>query len=122
MIVKIKFVRKASLFLPGPPPPAPRAASLQNFYILGDKILSVNFKFWTANPQTAPFQTIACKNNETFHIFGHFKVRRPPPCPLDQCWKKWVEFSLFSHPHNIELGVRGGIYAVVSIIFAPDCR
>jgi hypothetical protein len=51
--------------------------------------------------------SIACKNNETFHIFGHFKVRRPPPCPHDQCWKKWVEFSLFSHPHNIELGVRG---------------
>jgi hypothetical protein len=74
------------------------------------------------NPQTAPSQTIACKNNETFHIFGHFKVRRPPPCPHDQCWKKWVEFSLFSHSHNIELGGEGGIYVVVSIIFAPDCR
>jgi hypothetical protein len=51
--------------------------------------------------------TIACKNNETFHIFGHFKVRRPPPCPHDQCWKKWVEFSLFSHSHNVELGMKG---------------
>jgi hypothetical protein len=69
-----------------------------------------------------PLPTIACKNNETFHIFGHFKVRGPPPCPHDQCWKKWVEFSLFSHSHNIELGDEGGIYAVVSIIFAPDCR
>jgi hypothetical protein len=38
---------------------------------------------------------------------GHFKVRRPPPCPHDQCCKKWVEFSLFSLSHNIELGVRG---------------
>ena len=81
-----------------------------------------NFKFWTAYPQTAPSQKIVCKNNETFHIFGHFKACRPPPCPHDQCWKKWVDFSFFSHSHNIELGVRGGIYAVVSIIFAPDCR
>jgi cytosine/uracil/thiamine/allantoin permease len=31
-----------------------------------------------------------------------------PPCPNDQYWKKWVEFSYFmSHSHNIELGVRG---------------
>ena len=53
--------------------------------------------------------TIGCKNNETFHVFGHFKVSRPAslPAPHDQCWKKWVEFSLFSHSHNIDLGVRG---------------
>jgi hypothetical protein len=49
--------------------------------------------------------TIACKNNDTFHVsVGHFKVRRPPPFPHDQCWKKWVEFSLFRHSNNIELG------------------
>ena len=51
--------------------------------------------------------TIRSKNNETFHVFGHFQVRRPPPSPHDQCWRNRVEFSLFSHPHNIELGVRG---------------
>jgi hypothetical protein len=62
------------------------------------------------------YPTITCKNNETFHIFGH-----SPPCPHDQCWKRWVEFSLFSHSHNIELGVKGA-FTIVSIIFAPNCR
>ncbi len=55
--------------------------------------------------------TIRSKNNETFRLFSHFQVRRLPPSPHDQCWKKRVEFCLFSHPHNIELGGggKGGI-------------
>ena len=59
-----------------------------------------NFKFWTANPQTAPSQTIACKNNETFHIFGHFKVRRPPPAPMINVGKLSGLNFLFSVIHT----------------------
>jgi hypothetical protein len=105
--------------------PVPRATFLQIFYILGDKKLSVNWlkyvnftstwslefgkisNFGQLTPRQLHPRQSRAKINETFHIFGHFKVRRPPPCPHDQCWKKWVEFSLFSHSHNIEMGVRG---------------
>ena len=55
-------------------------------------------------------------------IFKYVGLPPPPPPPHDQCWKKRVEFCLFSHPHNIELGGKGDIYAFVSIIFAPDCH
>jgi hypothetical protein len=44
-----------------------------------------------------------------------------PPAPMINVGKSGLNF-LFTHSHNIELGVRGAIYAVVSIIFAPDCR
>jgi hypothetical protein len=70
--------------------------------------------------------TIACRNNETFKIFGHFKVRRstpsPPPPPPWSMLKKvgWI-FSFQSFKQHC-IGDEFGIYAVVSIIFAPDCR
>jgi hypothetical protein len=44
------------------------------------------------------------------------------PLPPWSMLEKWVEFSLFSHSHVQHwIGGEGGIYAVVSIIFAPDC-
>jgi hypothetical protein len=53
--------------------------------------------------------------------FGHFKVRRPPPCPQWSMLEKvgWI-FSFQSFTQNW-IGGEGGIYAVVAIIFAPDC-
>jgi hypothetical protein len=106
--------------------PLPRAASLQNFYILGTKTLGYlieicqfhvdliarvwqNFKFWTANPQTAPSQTIACKNYETFHIFGHFKVRRPPPAPMTNVGKSGLNFLFSVIPTTLNWRDEGGV-------------
>jgi hypothetical protein len=68
--------------------------------------------------KTAPSQTIACKNNETFHIFGHFKVRQPPS-PMINVGKSGLNF-LFSVIRTTLNWGWGGIYVVVSIIFAPD--
>ena len=62
-----------------------------------------------------------CKNNETFHVFGHFKVRRSSPVPMINVGKSWSNF-LFSVIHTTLNWGLGGIYAVVSTIFAPGCR
>jgi hypothetical protein len=57
-------------------------------------------------PYILDLQSLA-KIMRLFTFLAILKYVGLPPAPHDQCWKKWVEFSLFSHPHNIELGVRG---------------
>jgi hypothetical protein len=104
---------------PPPPPPAQPPYRISTFW--GQKTLGYlieicqshvdliarvwqNFKFWTANPQTAPSQTIVCKNYETFHIFGHFKVRRPPPAPMTNVRKSGLNFLFSVIPTTLNWG------------------
>jgi hypothetical protein len=66
------------------------------------------------------FPTIACKNNETFHVLAILKYVASSLPPWSMLEKVGLIFSFQSFTQHW-IGCEGGIYAVLSIIFAPDC-